>query len=233
MKEATLVYLLLAVFLISALLASPDAEKAQAKNTAPRPQKSEEPQLTIQIDPIRNRLKLFADGTLYKNYPIALGKPETPTPIGDFSVINKYKNWGSGFGTRWIGLNVPWGTYGIHGTNKPHLIGGDVSHGCVRMRNRDVEELYELIRIGTKVSILGHVLGEPDHSPRRLAKGDNGADVQYIQSRLKSAGYFRGTVNGRFGPQTELALKTFEREKNLPVDGVMSLHDYIALGLVE
>jgi hypothetical protein len=187
----------------------------------------------IEIDPIRNRLTLYIGGTPYKTYPIALGKRETPTPVGELKVINKYKNWGSGFGTRWIGLEVPWGTYGIHGTNRPYSIGKDASHGCIRMLNKHVEELYELVDVGTRVVVRGHVLGEPHMEARKLAKGDSGADVQLIQSLLKSAGYFKGVCNGRFGPSTERALKAFEKDRSLPVDGVMSRHDYLELGLVE
>jgi hypothetical protein len=187
----------------------------------------------IIIDPIKNRLTLYVNGSPKKTYPIALGKRETPTPVGDLKIINKYKNWGNGFGTRWIGLGVPWGTYGIHGTNRPYSIGTDSSHGCIRMLNRHVEELYELIDIGTRVTILGHVLGEPQMEARRLAKGDSGADVQLVQHLLQNAGYFKGTCNGKFGPSTEMALKTFEREHSLPIDGIMSQHDYLELGLVE
>jgi hypothetical protein len=187
----------------------------------------------ILIDPIKNRLMLYVNGSPYKTYPIALGKRETPTPVGDLKIVNKYKNWGSGFGTRWIGLDVPWGTYGIHGTNKPNSIGTDSSHGCIRMLNQHVEELYELVDIGTRVTILGHVLGEPQMEARRLAKGDSGADVQLIQHLLQNAGYFKGICNGKFGPSTEKALKAFERDHSLPIDGVMSQHDYFELGLVE
>jgi hypothetical protein len=195
--------------------------------------KKSEDSTYIVIDPIKNRLKLYVDSSPYKTYPIALGKRETPTPVGDLKIINKYKNWGNGFGTRWIGLNVSWGTYGIHGTNKPYSIGTDASHGCIRMLNQHVEELYELVDIGTRVTILGHVLGEPQMEARRLAKGDSGDDVKLIQNLLQNAGYFKGVCNGRFGPSTERALKAFEREHSLPIDGVMSQHDYLELGLVE
>jgi lipoprotein-anchoring transpeptidase ErfK/SrfK len=54
-------------------------------------------------------------------------------------------------GTRWLGFNIP--KYGIHGTIYPELIGQSVSGGCVRMRNEDVEELYAIIPVGTKVVI--------------------------------------------------------------------------------
>lgn len=214
------------LFSLLILLVSP----VSADKTKKQPPKGE---VSIQIDPLRNRLTVLVNGTPYKKYPIALGKPQTPTPVGDFKVINKHTNWGSGFGTRWIGLSVPWGIYGIHGTNRPGSIGHDASHGCVRMLNRDVEELYEWVRIGTPVSILGHPLREPNMDPRRLAAGDSGSDVQLIQSRLRSAGFYHGTSDGRFGIGTEQALKAFEKANGLPVDGVMSLHDYQAMALVE
>jgi len=185
------------------------------------------------VDPLRNWLVVYVDGKLFKQYPIALGKEETPTPVGDFVVISKHQNWARWFGTRWIGLNVQWGTYGIHGTNRPESIGRDASHGCIRMLNRDVEELYELVKIGTRVTILGHVLGEPDQAPRRLAKGHVGADVMLVQNRLKAAGYYQGPVNGKFGELTDQAMRTFEREVGLQVDGVVGIYDYMALGLVE
>lgn len=187
----------------------------------------------IQIHPLKNELIVLDEQGPFIWYPIALGKPETPTPVGDFVVVNKYKNWGSGFGTRWIGLNVPWGTYGIHGTNRTHSIGHDASHGCIRMLNRHVEEIYKFVKVGTKVSILGHVLGEPYLAPRRLAKGDSGGDVQLIQNRLRSGGFYNGVCNGKFDPLTEQAMKAYEKANDLPVDGVVSIHDYISLGLVE
>jgi len=201
-----------------------------------RPQPAaEEPtrQVKIVVDPIRNVLMVYADGELIKKYPIALGKEETPTPVGDFYVINKYRNWGKWFGTRWIGLNVEWGTYGIHGTNRPESIGRDASHGCIRMLNRHIEELYEMVTIGTKVTILGHVLGEPDQMPRRLAKGHVGGDVMLVQNRLRAAGYYHGKVNGKFDDLTDAAMRRFERDAGLQVDGVVGWLDYIELGLLE
>ncbi|MEO3944285.1 L,D-transpeptidase family protein [Gorillibacterium sp. CAU 1737] len=191
-------------------------------------------EISIEIDLRNNKLKVLdPEHNLLKTYPIALGKIGTPTPTGDYVVINKYKNWGSGFGTRWIGLNVPWGTYGIHGTNRPHSIGHDASHGCIRMLNAHVEGLYEWVKIGTKVSIPGHVLGELHQPPRRLAKGYSGGEVLLLQNRLRAAGYYAGPCNGRFSSSTELAMKTYEKEHDLPIDGVLSEHDYVALGLVE
>ena len=56
-------------------------------------------------------LEVYSDGNLHKKYRIAVGKNKTPTPIGEWNVVWKDYNWGTGFGTRWIGLNVPWGIY--------------------------------------------------------------------------------------------------------------------------
>lgn len=216
---------LVALFLAASLCRAPAGALANSLPPAG--------EISLQIDPLRNQLTVRVNGITYKKYPIALGRPETPTPVGEWKVINKYKNWGSGFGTRWIGLNVPWGIYGIHGTNRPGSIGHDASHGCVRMFNRDVEELYEWVSIGTPVSILGHPLREPTLDPRRLAAGDSGADVQLVQSRLRSAGVYKGNCDGRFGQATEQALKAFEKAYGLPVDGVVGQRDYQELGLVE
>jgi lipoprotein-anchoring transpeptidase ErfK/SrfK len=56
-------------------------------------------------------------------------------------------------GTRWIGLNLK--GYGIHGTNAPQSIGQAASHGCIRLKNRDVERLYSMLRVGDMVEIRG------------------------------------------------------------------------------
>ena len=126
---------------------------------------------------------------------------------------------------------MPWGIYGIHGTNKPHSIGTDASHGCIRMFNSQVEELYELVKIGTTVLIKGHVLGEPHME--RLAKGDRGNDVQLVQSRLRSAGFYQGPCDGRFGLATDAAVRAFEKAYQLPVDGVIGFAEYISLNILE
>ncbi|PDO09973.1 MAG: hypothetical protein BLM47_09595 [Candidatus Reconcilbacillus cellulovorans] len=199
--------------------------------TAPSTKKKAE--FRLEVDPYRNRMTVYRCGKVFRIYPIAAGKPDTPSPVGDWVVVHKAKDWGGGFGTRWLGLNVPWGVYGIHGTNRPASIGRDASAGCIRMFNRHVEELYEWIPVGTAVTIVGHPLGEPYRDPRDLARGDSGADVYLIQSRLRSAGYFYGNPNGKFGPATEEALRHFERTHGLPVEGVMNRHDYTAMGLLE
>ncbi len=106
----------------------------------------------ITVDRKNKRLDLFQDGALVKSYPVAVGSVLTPTPQGSFRVINKSKNPGGPYGTRWMGLSKP--HIGIHGTNDPSSIGRPASHGCIRMQNKDVEALYDLVPIGTPVKII-------------------------------------------------------------------------------
>lgn len=107
---------------------------------------------TININTSGRTLTLYKNGEWYKSYPIAVGKPATPTPKGTFKIVNKGLNPGGPFGARWMGLSKP--HYGIHGTNNPSSIRKAVSNGCIRMYNKDVIELYNLVPIGTTVKIL-------------------------------------------------------------------------------
>lgn len=110
-------------------------------------------------------LEFYGGNSLVKTYPIAIGKPSTPSPLGNFSIINKeydpawYPPKGGNvvpsgpdnpLGYRWMGF-LP--LYGIHGTNAPWAIGGAVSNGCIRMLEEDVEEIFEIIPYGTPVYI--------------------------------------------------------------------------------
>lgn len=109
---------------------------------------------SILISTENHTLTLYKGGKYFKQYPVAVGKPSTPTPKGNYKIINKELNPGGAFGIRLLGLNVPAGGYGIHGTNNPSSIGKSVSHGCVRMYNNDVIELNKLVPIGTPVKIV-------------------------------------------------------------------------------
>ena len=119
----------------------------------------------VRVDKSTNTLRLFLDETPIKTYLVATGK-NNGTPTGEFTITDKivdptwYKPAGgvvepgspdNHLGTRWLGFDMS--GYGIHGTTEPRLIGKQVSHGCVRMRNEDVEELYDILPQGTKVAI--------------------------------------------------------------------------------
>lgn len=171
-------------------------------------------------------LWVWQDGRILAEYPIALGKRETPTPLGTYRIKFKSK-WSGGFGTRFLGLDVPWGIYGIHGTNKPWSIGNYASHGCIRLFNRDIEQLYRLVVPGTAV----HIIGDPFYGTTRLGKGDNGAPAAFLQRRLKQLGFYRGRDDGYYGPATESAVKSFQRSSGLPVTGIVGLAEIRALKL--
>lgn len=119
----------------------------------------------------RRTLTLYRDGKAVKTYPIAVGMPAYPTPIGTFKIVNKQMNptwtppespWAAGLGpipagpgnplgTRWIGTSAT--AVGIHGTYADWSIGSAASHGCLRMHIPDVEALYELVSVGMPVEI--------------------------------------------------------------------------------
>jgi lipoprotein-anchoring transpeptidase ErfK/SrfK len=96
-------------------------------------------------------LRLFRNGTLQKQYPIAVGRMLFETPVGNYIILNKAPNPGGPFGTMWMSLSKQ--SYGIHGTNNPSSIGKAVSKGCIRMYNKDVEELSRIVPNGTAVTI--------------------------------------------------------------------------------
>jgi L,D-transpeptidase catalytic domain len=110
---------------------------------------------------------------LARLFPVAVGQPAWPTPLGSFYVRTMRKNpwwyppdesWAEGaepippgpgnpLGTRWMGLSI--GGVGIHGTYNSGSVGTAASHGCIRMHISSAEWLYERVRIGTAVFIVG------------------------------------------------------------------------------
>lgn len=191
--------------------------------------KDPEGELSIVIDLNKRQLFLYSGGNLHKAYPVAIGKSKTPSPIGEWKIVNKSRNWGGGFGTRWLGLNVPWGIYGIHGTNKPWSIGNSASAGCFRMFNHQVEELYRWVKIGTPVKVVGNT--DPSFPQRTLEKGMTGQDVVYLQLALREMGFDPGTADARFGSSTEDAVKALQSLYGIPADGVAGPDVYYLLGV--
>lgn len=106
----------------------------------------------IEVDTKGHILQVYNNNTIIKQYPVAVGKTSTPTPLGNWTIIKKGL-WGEQFGGHFMQLSVPSGIYGIHGTDKPWSIGMAVSNGCIRMYNKDAEELYNMIPIGTLVHV--------------------------------------------------------------------------------
>jgi len=111
--------------------------------------------LSIQIGLAQRRLVLLRGGVEAAHYPVAVGKPATPTPTGSWTVLNKAFNPGGVFGTRWMAFTRR--GHGMHGTNQPQSIGHAVSNGCVRMYNADVEALFDQVQVGVPVLITAGV----------------------------------------------------------------------------
>ena len=115
------------------------------------------------VDQTRLTATLLEDGRPIFRAPVGVGVPEAPTPTGEFYVRLKLAGFGDPFyGPVAFGTNArsavltdwPGGGYiGIHGTNAPGLIPGRVSHGCIRMRNRDILALGRLMPVGTPLTI--------------------------------------------------------------------------------
>lgn len=190
--------------------------------------------MLIVIDVGSRTLVLYNDKEEVCRFPVAVGKEATPTPLGEWRVVHKALNWGGGFGTRWLGLNVPWGIFGIHGTNNPSSIGTYASHGCIRMFNRDVEKLYPLVPHGCMVRIVKDGTIIPAKvKPLKIKKGSSGQTVVYVQARIKELGVEFDNADGRYGDATELAVKYFQAWHGLKPSGEMDEATYRLMGLIE
>jgi len=119
---------------------------------------------SIVVDKSQNTLILKSDEEVIKTYLVSTGENNS-TPVGTFKIVNKlpHPTWFKAgavvkpdspeniLGSRWLGLNVT--GYGIHGTTDPASLGRQVTQGCIRMANADVEELYAIVPEGTEVII--------------------------------------------------------------------------------
>ena len=119
----------------------------------------------IFVDKSQNTLILKSDDEILKTYIVSTGANNS-TPVGTFKIVNKLPNptWfkagavvpanspDNALGTRWMGFDIA--GYGIHGTLDPQLLGKQVTQGCVRLANPEVEELYSIVPVGTSVTIV-------------------------------------------------------------------------------
>lgn len=128
----------------------------------------------IEVDKTNNTLTVYNHGEFFKRYPVRTGRYEYLTPVGEYKIISKKKDpqWNdpqthrvvppgdpeNELGTRWMGFQGS--SLGIHGTIHPETIGSYASNGCVGLLKEDVEELYDLIQIGTPVKIFGETQAE-------------------------------------------------------------------------
>ena len=120
---------------------------------------------SIFVDKSQNILVLKSGDEIIKTYRVSTGKNNC-TPVGNFKITSKLPNpvWFKAgavvppespenvLGSRWLGFDLP--SYGIHGTIEPETIGKQITEGCVRMTNQEVEELFALVPMGTEVTIV-------------------------------------------------------------------------------
>ena len=112
------------------------------------------------------KLAVLEDGEVIATFPVAVGAAVSSSPTGEFQIVSRVANptyYRTGtvipsgkdnpLGTRWLGLSAK--GYGIHGTNAPRSIGHAASHGCIRLRNRDMERLFTMLQVGDVVEIRG------------------------------------------------------------------------------
>jgi lipoprotein-anchoring transpeptidase ErfK/SrfK len=122
--------------------------------------------------PDRKLAVVEADQVL-RIFQTAVGAPTTPSPTGNFRIVERVTNpawYGKGrvvppgksnpLGPRWLGLSQK--GYGIHGTNAPASIGRNASHGCIRLRNADIEALFDMVAVGDEVELYGERTPELD-----------------------------------------------------------------------
>jgi len=145
------------VVLVLLGLAMPAVAQVQAPVRLPR---------TVLVSIPDRKLAVMEGGEVIASFPVAVGAEESPSPTGEFQIVNRVSNptyyrpgtvipsgKDNPVGTRWIGLSQK--GYGIHGTNAPRSVGHAASHGCIRLRNRDVERLFNMLRVGDTVEIRG------------------------------------------------------------------------------
>jgi hypothetical protein len=148
---------LLAAMAVAALPANAQNSKSTEMDRARR---------TVLVSIPDRKLAVLENGTVVAAFSISVGAEGSPSPAGEFKIVNRvshptYYHAGSVLppgksnpvGTRWIGLSEK--GYGIHGTNVPKSIGRAASHGCIRLRNRDMEKLFGMLRVGDVVEIRG------------------------------------------------------------------------------
>jgi len=141
------------------------------------------------------KLVVMQNGAVLRVFQIAAGASTSPSPAGAFVIVNRltdptYYHAGvvvppgkdNPLGPRWVGLNKK--GYGIHGTNAPGSIGKAASHGCIRLRNRDIVQFFTMVNIGDTVEIHG----ERDEQIAEIFGGDVDAPATTVAQAHAGSG---------------------------------------------
>ncbi len=211
------------------VLATQSAAQAAAANQDPKIQTPMATHKRVIVVSLEDRkLALVEDGKVIKTYPVAVGKPSTPSPVGTFTIERRVANPtyshdgrvvppgpNNPVGSRWMGLSIH--GYGIHGTNAPNSIGKAASHGCIRMAKADLEELYPMVSEGDTVELVG----QRNEETAELFGGDqvpNAGAQPAAQTDLASA----ATTAAAPATQTNEIVSTFDQSPLAAFTGLLT-----------
>jgi lipoprotein-anchoring transpeptidase ErfK/SrfK len=141
------------------------------------------------------KLVVMQNGAVLRVFEVAVGADVSPSPSGTFEIVRRlteptYYHAGvvipagddNPLGPRWVGLNKK--GYGIHGTNAPRSIGKAASHGCIRMRNRDIVQFFAMVSVGDTVEIHG----QRDEQVAEIFGGQASEPTEVAQAEASSMG---------------------------------------------
>jgi lipoprotein-anchoring transpeptidase ErfK/SrfK len=141
------------------------------------------------------KLVVMQEGAVLRVFEVAVGADVSPSPSGTFEIVRRlteptYYHAGvvipagddNPLGPRWVGLNKK--GYGIHGTNAPRSIGKAASHGCIRMRNRDIVQFFAMVSVGDTVEI--HA--QRDEQVAEIFGGQASEPTEVAQAEASSTG---------------------------------------------
>lgn len=184
--------------------------------------------LHVAVDLQNSRIFLVSKGKVIKSYEAEYHSNRSPSPKGEWRIVSKDNIGGE---LKWLGINMPWAKYGIHGEKEPFFVGIPGGHICVKLKDGDMEELYSLVLKGTPIRILSEETNFANSSFRVLKPGDRGADVYEIQRNLKSRGYFKGYLNGIYNKEMQLAVHEFQRKNGIRESDYIGYGFYIRSGI--
>ncbi len=177
------------IWLLLLTLAIISRETANAQT--PDPNVATRPHRQILVSIPDRKLAVIEHGKAIRTFRVSVGAPVSPSPTGQFRIVHRLANptyyhpgvvipagIDNPIGPRWIGLSKS--GYGIHGTNQPESIGHAASHGCIRLRNRDIKQLFEMVRVGDVVEIRG----ERDQQMAEIFGGSAESTATLAESRF-------------------------------------------------
>jgi len=180
--------------LLLAALAITLATPSLAQTAKPAP--SDRKKRVVLVSVPDRELAVLEDGNVIATFPVAVGAAASPSPTGEFQIVSRVSNptyyrpgtvvpsgKNNPVGSRWVGISRK--GYGIHGTNAPRSIGHAASHGCIRLRNRDMERLFTMLRVGDVVQIRGE---RDDEIAEIFGSAADDTTVAAVQAPAQSGG---------------------------------------------